>query len=315
MDPVEIKAIELLEHANTTSAPEDLGPLIGWSYAGRLWKGGMGGVALVRKQNSAVLGAMKFLLPALAMNRKSHDLFLREMTNMKALRHPNIVELLGSGSDGDAFFLLMEYCDLGTVSDLMQSAGGKLPLAKAMGITFEVLDGLEFAHNAPIPNVRLANGTFGVGRGLVHRDVKPSNMLLQSRERSVVTKLADYGLAKAFNLAGQSDMTKTGSIGGTAPFMPQQQVDDYLYAKPEVDIWAVAASLYYMLTGCTPRDFPIGVDALTAILNTAPTPIRERGVPIQPRVADLLDRSLDDRNELLFQDVPRFRDALHAALA
>ncbi len=310
MDPIEIKAIELLQHANSDSAPEDLRALRGWSYANRLWKGGMGAVALVRKQDNSVFAALKFLLPAVALMSKTRELFFREVTNMKALHHPNVVALLDAGSDGDTVFLLMEYCDRGSVSDLMQQSGGTLPLDKALNVTFEVLDALEYAHNAVIPNVRLANGTYGVGRGLVHRDIKPLNMLLRSHNASVITKLADYGLAKAFNLAGLSDMTRAGSYGGTAPFMPRQQVEEYLFAKPEVDIWAVAASLYCMLTGYTPRDFSIDSDALTVILHTAPVPISQRGAAIPPRIAELLDSALNDQTNLLFQDVPHFRNAL-----
>lgn len=315
MDAIGTKAIELLERANSQSAPADLAALRGWSYGDKLWKGGIGGVALVRKQDPGVLAAMKFLLPALAMDDQSRKLFFRELTNMQALRHPNIVELLGAGSDGDALFLLMEYCDRGSVADLMQQSGGKLPLDKAAGIIFQILDGLEHAHNAEIPNVRLGNGTYGVGRGLVHRDIKPQNMLLRTRDGSVVAKLADYGLAKAFNLAGQSDMTKAGRFGGTVQFMPRQQVKNYLHAKPEVDVWAVAASLYCMITGYIPRDFSIAVDALTTILRSAPVPVRSRGISVPQSVADLLDQALDDRQRALaFQNVAQFRDALRVAL-
>jgi serine/threonine protein kinase len=277
----------------------------------------MGGVALVRKQDTSDLAALKFLLPALALNSRSQQLFFREVDNMEALRHPNIVELLAAGADGDTLFLLMEYCDLGTVLDLMAQSGGTISPDTAVSIAFEVLDGLEHAHKAVIPSVRLANGTYGVGAGLVHRDIKPPNMLRKSRDAAAVTKLADYGLAKAFNLAGKTDMTKAGSRGGTAEFMPRQQVVQYLYAKPEVDIWAVAASLYFMLTGHTPRDFSSGLsgpEKLNTVLYTEPVPIRKRGVPVPKRLSELLDRALDDRSGLAFQDVASFRTALRASL-
>ena len=141
----------------------------------------------------------------------------------------------------------MEYCNGGSITNLMQRQGGKLSIDEAIPIILQVLDGLEYAHNAAIPNVRLANGTFGKGRGLVHRDIKPENIFLINAGNQRIVKIGDYGLGKAFDVAGLSGQTMTGDKAGSPYFMPRQQVIDFKYAKPEVDVWATAACLYNML--------------------------------------------------------------------
>ena len=75
-----------------------------------------------------------------------------------------------------------------------------------------------------------------------------------------VAKVGDYGLSKAFDLAGLSGQTCTGAVAGTPAFLPRQQVINFKYARPEVDVWAAAAFLYYLLTVRPPREFPPGMD-------------------------------------------------------
>ena len=153
-------------------------------------------------------------------------------------------------------FFTLEYCDGGSVDRLMVRRGGKLAIGEAVPIILQTLDGLDYAHNAEIPNVKLKDGSIGRGRGLVHRDLKPQNLFLCTVGGTQVAKLGDYGLAKAFDMAGLSGHTYTGEVAGTPQFMPRQQVLRFKDLRPEADVWAIAAALYNMLTGRFPRDFP-----------------------------------------------------------
>src|ERR1700731_4906786 len=100
--------------------------------------------------------------------------------------------------------MTLDYCEGGSVADLMKQRGGVLPLDEAVEITLQALEGLHYAHNA-----------LGSGRGLVHRDIKPANLLLSGSGSGRAAKVGDYGLSKAFDDAGLSGGTRTGDKAGT----------------------------------------------------------------------------------------------------
>lgn len=220
-----------------------------------LGRGGFSLVYLARHKRTNEQVALKVMLPKVAANQRAVNWFLREVENMKVLKHPNVVGLKEFGYADETFFFTMEYCDGGSVVDLMRKRGfSTLPIGEAVAIILQVLDGLTYTHNAEIPNVTLADGSFAKGRGLIHRDLKPGNIFLANVGGKQVAKIGDYGLAKAFDQAGLSGQTMTGNVVGTPYFMPRQQVVDYKYAQPDVDVWAAAACLYVMITGSSPRN-------------------------------------------------------------
>ncbi len=124
-----------------------------------------------------------------------------------------------------------------------------------------------------------------------------------------VAKIGDYGLAKAFDQAGLSGQTMTGNAAGTPCFMPRQQVIDYKYAKPEVDVWAAAACLYVMITGYSPRNF-VGIDPFRAVLDTAAVPVRDRTSAIPQPLATVIERALIDNPEIYYKIAAKFKQAL-----
>jgi serine/threonine-protein kinase len=96
--------------------------------------------------------------------------------------------------------------------------------------------------------------------------------------------------------------------------MPRQQVINFKYARPDVDVWAAAASLYYMLTGCYPRDFPQDKDPWHIILQTPAVPIRERNAAIAARLAEVIDEALIDRPAIAYQTAAELRAVLAKAV-
>lgn len=258
--------------------------------------------------------ALKLMIPKATVDEYSRESFLREAENTRALRHPNIVQRQDWGFSNGVFFFSLEHCDRGSVDHLMQQRGGTLPVSEALELTLQALDGLEYAHNAAMPYVKLKEGGFAPGTGLVHRDLKPSNVFLSSAGNRQIAKLGDYGLSKAFGLAGLSGLTVTGIAWGTAQFMPRQQAVNFKYAKPEVDVWAMAACMYNMLTAHYPRDFSASIDPVQVLLNSDAIPIKHRDSSIPTRLAEVIDSALMDRPEIHFKTAAQLKEALEGAV-
>ncbi|MFM2061936.1 MAG: Serine/threonine-protein kinase pkn6 [Cyanobacteriota bacterium] len=296
----------ILNLANTGN--QNLKVISNYQIIKSLGQGGCGEVFLAQHQKTQKLVALKIMLPAVAATEQGVKMFLREIENSKCLQHLNVIQCLDYDFAGNTFFFAMEYCEGGDVWDLMEKLGGSLPINIAVDIILQVLDGLDYAHNVEVPYVRLADGRLGKGKGLVHRDLKPNNIFITKINGKMVVKIGDYGLAKAFDLAGLSGQTFTGTKMGTPVFMPRQQVLDFKHSLPEVDVWASAACLYNMLTGKFPRDFD--GDPWSSILNNHPIPIRQRDHSIPEKLADVIDLALTEKPQIYFPTAVEFKEAL-----
>jgi serine/threonine-protein kinase len=298
-DPAQIVQ-RLLKRAK--GGDENLVPLKGCTIVKELGRGGMGAVYLLRNSQKGELVALKVMLPKIAADQRAKEKFLREVENTKTLKHTNVVRLQDSGCSEGTFFFTLEFCDGGSVDKLVKEHGGTLPITEAMTIILQALDGLEYAHNV-----------FETGNGLVHRDLKPHNIFLSGSGSSRISKVGDYGLAKAFDMAGLSGQTRTGAMAGTPVFMPRQLLINFKYAKPEVDVWGMAASLYYTLAGRPPRDFPKNQDWWRVVLETPAVPIRKRDTSIPRKLAEVIDTALIDNPAIVFKTAAEFKRALEQA--
>ena len=277
-------------------------PVEGFDKIALLGKGGMGEVWKVRENKTGKLYALKTMLPQIAGDKKARDMFLREAKLTEFLDHENVVRTYKTGFSNNVYYILMDICEGGSVDDLMKRYGGKLPLNLATFIILQALEGLEYVHNVPVQAEIVKRGLFGGRReklmdakGLVHRDFKPGNIFLMDKSDHPVAKVADFGMAKAFQAAGFTTMSSEGMVKGTVPFMPRQQALDCRFAKPEVDVWAAAASYYYMLTGQFPKNFRQGVNMWQILVTESATPIRQRDPSVPERLAQVIDRALVER--------------------
>jgi serine/threonine protein kinase len=264
----------------------------------KVGEGGMGAVYLARHKQQGSRCALKVMLPKVAFNEKAREQFLREVENTRALRHDNFVEYLDHGAIGPIFYFLMVFYEGGNIADLIARRGGDVPLNEAWPIMLQTLQGLAFAHAA----------------GFVHRDLKPQNILLDGRENAWTAKVADLGVMKDFEKAGLSGMTVTGSVIGTYPFMPREQLVNFKYVKPVSDVWSVGATFYNMLTGQYPRETRRGQDPMMVVLRNHAVPIRQRMSSIPSRVAQILDRALATKTDARYQNAGEMLRALEAAL-
>jgi hypothetical protein len=268
-----------------------------------LGKGGMGAVYLARRRAGATPGAggtadrrvaLKVMLPRMA-DQGAQEIFVREIEVTRSFRHPNIVGLLDFGKHEGRFYFALEYCEGGSAEELRRRHGGRVPLPSALRIAVDALEGLAAAHEA----------------GFVHRDLKPDNVLLAE---DGTARLADFGLAKSFQQAGLSGMTATGMVAGTFEFMPREQLTSYRQARPTTDVWSMAATVYYLLTGEYARDFSSHPDPLAVILGGGTVPLRQRDSSLPADLAALIDRALDDEPSRRFPTAREFVTALRGVL-
>lgn len=264
----------------------------------KLGCGGMGCVYLAKHKKTGQQVALKVMLSKVAVSEHARAQFTREIDNQRMLKHKNIAAFMGQGSVGSMFYFLQEFCSAGCVGKLLERRGGRLSIDEALPIMIDSLEGMEYAHDMHY----------------VHRDLKPQNVLLQQVNGKQVAKIGDLGMAKNFTTAGFSGMTVTGSYGGTPPFMPREQVINFKYVKPVTDVWALGATYYNMLTGFYPLDFSGEPDHVKVILNGKPTPIRQRRSDIPPRLAEVIDRSLQVKVQDRYQDAGEMLVAVRKAI-
>jgi serine/threonine-protein kinase len=198
----------------------------------RLGEGGMGAVYLGYHKDQDRQVAIKVLGDHLVHQQASVDRFYREGLSGTKLDHPNIVRAFEVGQDGATgkHYLVLEFID-GPSAHALLVARGPLPVGDAVHIALDIALALEHAHS----------------RNIIHRDIKPDNILLT---RSGVAKLADLGLAKQTDEVSHLTATRQGF--GTTAYMPYEQAINARYADGRSDIYALGATLYHLVTGQVP---------------------------------------------------------------
>ena len=284
----------LLERAESGEA--DAAQLRGFEIIELLGEGGMAQVWLVEEVATGRQLALKVMLPRAAGDNRRRELFLREASLLGQLNHKNIVRHVATGGFGESFYILMEYCSGGSLEKAMRRAGGRLELDEATDVLCQVLDGLTYAHTAAVSLTNRGGETVSL-HGVVHRDLKPGNIFIQQEKGRTVYKVADFGLAKAFESSGMTGHTMTGQYCGTFWYMPRCQILNCRYSTPVVDIWAALASYYELLTGRPAREFSLWEDYACTVLNRPPVPIRERNEHVPRELANVIDSFLSTYDE------------------
>jgi predicted Ser/Thr protein kinase len=197
-----------------------------------LGKGGMGAVYKARQPSLDRLVAVKILPPEVGADATFSERFTREARALARLNHQNIVAVYDFGRANDSYYFIMEYVDGATLRQLVDV--GKLQPAEALSIVPQICDALQFAHD----------------EGIVHRDVKPDNILLDSKGR---VKVADFGLAKLLDRApADISLTGTNQVMGTPHYMAPEQMQGSPDVDHRADIYSVGVVFYEMLTGQLP---------------------------------------------------------------
>jgi serine/threonine-protein kinase len=221
-------------------------------------RGGMADVYLARDQVLDRLVAVKVLFPEFARDPSFVERFRREAHSAASLNHPNIVGVYDWGQEHGTYFIVMEYVEGQSLRDILR-AQRTLPAIQAAAIGAEIADALAFAHR----------------HGVVHRDVKPGNVLITP---SGQVKVTDFGIAANPTDAAQG-LTQTGSVMGTATYFSPEQAQGF-HVDGRSDVYALGVVLYEMVTGFPPfqADSPVAV---------AMKHVREEPAPPSQFVPDL----------------------------
>jgi serine/threonine-protein kinase len=260
--------------ADTSNVPQ---PVPHFTTLRELGRGAMGVVYQARHNETGRLVALKLIVPESAAARSAVDRFLREMSVISQLKHPNIVEWLEQGMTRGQFWFAMEYVQGTNLEAVAHTEPGRYPVHQACRMTCQVLKGLEEAHK----------------RGFVHRDIKPENILIGRAPDGLIAKISDFGLAKSFRGLGLSGLTFSGEMRGTVPFMPPEQMLDFKTVTPAGDLYATAATLYYLLTCQFIYDqVSEGGDLIRTLLEEPPVPIRRRRADVPEGLAAVMAKCL-----------------------
>jgi serine/threonine-protein kinase len=269
-------------------------PIAGYHVVRELGHGGMGVVYLALCAADGAVVALKTILPKSAGSKSDVERFLREAEILRQLEHPHIVRFRHLGECAGRLFIVMEYVAGTDAAGLLQE-NGPLAVPRAVRLICQLLDGLQYAH----------------ARGFVHRDIKPANLLIARRPGDEQVKLTDFGLARVYQTSRLSGLTMTGDMGGTLAYIAPEQITHFREAKPPVDQYAAAATLYNLLTGQILYEGTTRPDKLLLkILQDPPIPIRNRRSDLPVDLADLIHRALAHEPTDRFPDVAAMRTAL-----
>ncbi len=223
----------------------------------------MGAVYRARQISQDRPAAVKVLRQHVAKNRLFLERFRREAQLMARLSHPNIVRCYGVGRQYGRHYLAMELVEGRSLGDWLYHLG-KLPIADAVHIALAVARALQHAHQS----------------GLVHRDIKPDNILITHDGQ---VKVADLGLAKGV-LEDDLSATQTGQGAGTPVYMAPEQAHNAKHADPRSDLYALGCVLYHMLTGQFPFRAPSSLEVILAKIEGHYTLAREVNPDIPPEL-------------------------------
>src|SRR6476660_5444088 len=216
---------------------------------------------------------IKVLPPDLAASL-SLDRFRREIHLAASLQHPHIVPLLSAGQAGELLYYTMPLVEGESLRARLRR-DGELPVPEATRILRDVADALSYAHR----------------HGVMHRDIKPDNVLL-SDGHALVT---DFGVAKALDEARQSSLTSTGLALGTPAYMAPEQAAADPHTDHRADLYALGVLGYEILAGRPPFTAPTAQAVVAAHLLQAPTPLTDLRPSVPPALAALLMRCLEKR--------------------
>ncbi|HVP03390.1 MAG TPA: protein kinase [Solirubrobacteraceae bacterium] len=276
-----------------THGPARSGQVVATYEVGRcIGRGGMGEVHLARDERLGRPVALKLLAPPLAADTLFRERLLRESRLAASLDHPNVIPVYEAGEDGGRLFIAMRFVDGPDLRSVLREVGALEP-ARALDLAAQVASALDAAHR----------------RGLVHRDVKPSNVLLDQQDRREHAYLADFGLTRSASDEDPAD----GQLMGTIDYVAPEQVRGG-EVDGRADQYALGCLLFECLTGTVPFPAQSDVAAIFAHLEEPPPSASARAPGLAPAVDVVLARGMAKNPADRFPTCSDLVDAARAAL-
>ncbi len=233
-----------------------------------LGTGAMSTVYRAREEATGRLVALKVLHPHIAFSATSVERFLHEVRAYERLGHPNVISCLRGGRSGEHWFVALEHLEGGDLRALLRTAG-RLPPEAAAFVLHQVLSALAHAH----------------GCGVVHRDVKPENVMIGA---DGTMKLADFGISKALDF---TRLTEEGTLLGTPAYMAPEQIATG-NGDARSDLWSAGVLLYELVTGGNPFAADSAGATTSRVATLSPPPLSYRASDVPERLDDVLSRLL-----------------------
>jgi beta-lactam-binding protein with PASTA domain/predicted Ser/Thr protein kinase len=256
----------------------------------RLGAGGMADVFLAEDQQLGRKVALKLLHRRFAEDPGFVERFRREAQAAAGLQHPNVVSVYDRGAYDGTYYIAMEYLPGRTLKQLVREDAPLDPI-RAIDLTIQILKAARFAHK----------------RGVIHRDLKPHNVIVDESDHAKVT---DFGIARA----GASDMTETGSIMGTAQYLSPEQAQGHAVSASS-DLYSIAVVLYELLTARVPFDADAAVTIALKHVSEAPTPPTQLHPNVPPELEAVVMWALNKNPADRPKDAEDFVAALESAKA
>ncbi len=257
-----------------------------------LGRGGMGSVYLAREPSLDRLVAIKLLPPDRAQSSDLRERFRREARTAAQLSHPNIVPLLTFGEDHGLMYFVMAFVEGESLSARVRREG-RLQTPEAVRVLAELAEALGYAH----------------GRGVVHRDVKPENILLELP--GAVVRLTDFGVAKG--IAGSSALTTEGTVVGTPQYMSPEQASGRAQVDARSDIYSMGALAFTLFSGRPPFEGRTASEILRQHLSQEVPRLRDRVPEIPAALDDAVRRCLAKEPGARWSSALEFSKAMQAS--
>jgi serine/threonine-protein kinase len=256
---------------------------------------GTGGMSSVFRAHDRLLDrkvALKILHQQYSSDDDYVERFKHEARSVAALSHPNVVTVIDRGEHGDRQFIVFEYVEGENLKRLIERRG-PAPVPNALELGIQIARGLAFAHQ----------------QGLIHRDVKPQNVLLNGDGRAKVT---DFGIARSLNV--QHGMTQTGTVLGTSDYIAPEQAQGQRVDEHS-DVYSLGVVMYELLTSEVPFPGENFVAVAMRHINEEPPSVRDKRSDVPPRVDGAVRRAMAKRPEDRFPTMDAFCAELEACLA